>query len=74
MSRARHHPNLAARMGRWSAGHWKTATFGWLDRRDARSSSPPACDHEAAGRPELVPTGQASFGPVVSVRPPLTLG
>ena len=23
-------PNLAARMGRWSAGHWKTATFGWL--------------------------------------------
>ena len=22
--------NLAARMGRWSAGHWKTATFGWL--------------------------------------------
>src|SRR5262245_63528403 len=25
--RARH---LAARMGRWSAAHWKTATFGWL--------------------------------------------
>ena len=24
------HINLAARMGRWSAGHWKTATFGWL--------------------------------------------
>jgi len=22
--------NIAARMGRWSAGHWKTATFGWL--------------------------------------------
>src|SRR5436190_10705425 len=22
--------NLAARVGRWSAGHWKTATFGWL--------------------------------------------
>src|SRR5262252_7307580 len=22
--------NLAARMGRWSARHWKTATFGWL--------------------------------------------
>ncbi len=22
--------NLAALMGRWSAGHWKTATFGWL--------------------------------------------
>ncbi len=22
--------NLAARMGRWSATHWKTATFGWL--------------------------------------------
>src|SRR5437868_13938908 len=21
---------LAARMGRWSADHWKTATFGWL--------------------------------------------
>jgi uncharacterized membrane protein YdfJ with MMPL/SSD domain len=30
MSRARHQANLAARMGRWSAGHWKTATFGWL--------------------------------------------
>ena len=24
------HLNLAARMGRWSANHWKTATFGWL--------------------------------------------
>jgi RND superfamily putative drug exporter len=24
------HSNLAARMGRWSAAHWKTATFGWL--------------------------------------------
>ena len=23
-------PNLAARMGRWSADHWKIATFGWL--------------------------------------------
>ena len=22
--------NLAARAGRWSARHWKTATFGWL--------------------------------------------
>jgi putative drug exporter of the RND superfamily len=22
--------NLAGRVGRWSAGHWKTATFGWL--------------------------------------------
>src|SRR3954447_14004938 len=30
MTRARHHSNLAARMGRWSAAHWKTATFGWL--------------------------------------------
>jgi uncharacterized membrane protein YdfJ with MMPL/SSD domain/pimeloyl-ACP methyl ester carboxylesterase len=28
-NRKRQH-NLAARMGRWSAGHWKTATFGWL--------------------------------------------
>jgi RND superfamily putative drug exporter len=24
------HTNIAARMGRWSAAHWKTATFGWL--------------------------------------------
>jgi uncharacterized membrane protein YdfJ with MMPL/SSD domain len=24
------HNNLAARMGRWSADHWKTATFGWI--------------------------------------------
>jgi uncharacterized membrane protein YdfJ with MMPL/SSD domain len=23
-------PGLAARIGRWSADHWKTATFGWL--------------------------------------------
>ena len=23
-------PNLAERAGRWSATHWKTATFGWL--------------------------------------------
>src|SRR5216110_1591772 len=31
MSRNTHQKrNLAARMGRWSAGHWKTATFGWL--------------------------------------------
>src|SRR5688500_16166970 len=22
--------NIALRMGRWSADHWKTATFGWL--------------------------------------------
>ena len=27
---AKTHHNLAARMGRWSADHWKTATFGWL--------------------------------------------
>src|SRR5215831_20197480 len=26
----RNRQNLAARMGRWSAAHWKTATFGWL--------------------------------------------
>ena len=30
MSRGSHTPNLAARMGRWSAAHWKVATFGWL--------------------------------------------
>jgi uncharacterized membrane protein YdfJ with MMPL/SSD domain len=31
MSRSKHRSeSLAARMGRWSAGHWKTATFGWL--------------------------------------------
>src|SRR5919106_6242671 len=28
VSRNKH--SLAARMGRWSAAHWKTATFGWL--------------------------------------------
>jgi RND superfamily putative drug exporter len=22
--------NIAARAGKWSAAHWKTATFGWL--------------------------------------------
>jgi uncharacterized membrane protein YdfJ with MMPL/SSD domain len=30
MTRTKLSPNLAARMGRWSASHWKTATFGWL--------------------------------------------
>ncbi len=30
MSASTRHSNLAARMGRWSANHWKTATFGWL--------------------------------------------
>ena len=31
MSRNKHqNRNLAARMGRWSAAHWKTATFGWF--------------------------------------------
>ena len=31
MSRTTHtNRNIAARMGRWSATHWKTATFGWL--------------------------------------------
>src|SRR3712207_1214599 len=30
MARRNPHLNLAARMGRWSAAHWKTATFGWL--------------------------------------------
>src|SRR4051812_13116379 len=33
MSRTVNHTqsrNIAARMGRWSASHWKTATFGWL--------------------------------------------
>ncbi|HEV8097632.1 MAG TPA: MMPL family transporter, partial [Gaiellaceae bacterium] len=29
MSRS-NHKNVAARMGRWSSAHWKTATFGWL--------------------------------------------
>src|SRR5690349_22225123 len=28
--RAQRSSNLAARVGRWSAAHWKTATFGWL--------------------------------------------
>src|SRR6476469_2745238 len=30
MTPPRSHSNRAARMGRWSAHHWKTATFGWL--------------------------------------------
>src|SRR6187397_1686383 len=30
MHATKHGNNLAARMGRWSADHWKTATFGWL--------------------------------------------
>jgi uncharacterized membrane protein YdfJ with MMPL/SSD domain len=30
MSPLKRSTNIAARMGRWSAGHWKTAVFGWL--------------------------------------------
>jgi len=30
MSPLKHSNSFAARMGRWSAGHWKTAVFGWL--------------------------------------------
>ena len=30
MSPLKRSTNLAARMGRWSASHWKTAVFGWL--------------------------------------------
>src|ERR671937_816171 len=30
MSPSTRSSNLAARMGRWSATHWKTAVFGWL--------------------------------------------
>jgi RND superfamily putative drug exporter len=30
MSPLKRSNNLAARMGRWSASHWKTALFGWL--------------------------------------------
>ena len=30
MSPLKHPNNFAARMGRWSASHWKTAVFGWL--------------------------------------------
>src|SRR5579885_2849319 len=30
MSPLRQSNNIAARMGRWSASHWKTAVFGWL--------------------------------------------
>ena len=30
MTPLKHSNNIAARMGRWSASHWKTAVFGWL--------------------------------------------
>ena len=30
MSPLKQSRNIAARMGRWSASHWKTAVFGWL--------------------------------------------
>jgi uncharacterized membrane protein YdfJ with MMPL/SSD domain len=30
LSPLKHSNNFAARMGRWSASHWKTAVFGWL--------------------------------------------
>ena len=30
ISSSKQSENLAARAGRWSARHWKTAVFGWL--------------------------------------------
>ena len=42
--------NLAARMGRWSASHWKTATFGW-----PRSSSSPCSSAAPLGTKQLDP-------------------
>ena len=30
MSPLKHSKSFAARMGRWSSSHWKTAVFGWL--------------------------------------------
>ena len=30
MSPLKHSKSFAARMGRWSANHWKTAVVGWL--------------------------------------------
>src|SRR5580765_3724533 len=30
MSPLKHSKSVAARMGRWSANHWKTAVIGWL--------------------------------------------
>jgi uncharacterized membrane protein YdfJ with MMPL/SSD domain len=30
MTPLKHSKNVAARMGRWSSGHWKTAAFGWF--------------------------------------------
>ena len=30
MTPLKHSKGLAARMGRWSANHWKTAVFGWI--------------------------------------------
>jgi len=30
MSPLKQSSNIAARMGRWSANHWKTAVFGWI--------------------------------------------
>src|SRR4051794_40374501 len=30
MSPLKQSNNIAARMGRWSANHWKTAVFGWV--------------------------------------------
>ena len=36
MSPMKRSTNVAARMGRWSARHWKTAIFGWLALRRRR--------------------------------------
>ena len=68
MSPLKHSNNLAARMGRWSAGHWKTAVFGWLalvaasvyiGGQSARSTSrtPTSPSARPARPPQLVEAG-----------------
>ena len=42
--------NIAGRMGRWSAGHWKTAVFGWLAFVVARGHARHGRRHEGGRR------------------------
>ena len=59
--------NIAARMGRWSASHWKTAVFGWLafvvaSRRDRHGGRPE--EH----RPRTTTTSASRSAPTTSSR------
>ena len=58
---AQRRPNLAARVGRWSAAHWKTATFGWLALVLSPSRSAARSARSRPTRPRRAPASRAAW-------------